>query len=146
MLALLLTTDAFAAYQNPTKESVENLPDGATRILFRFAGDDGEPVVILPLRLEAGMTTADVRRWVGRMLRHLDDQHTIKKAVDGLTGPVAPLPPLTPTRETPTALQVCQGKYERFLRMKDSGLGGTIGGKFTALQADIEANCGALLD
>lgn len=130
---------AQAAYQNPTKVSEQVLSDGSTQITLRFTGGNGEPTVERVLRLDVGMTPADVRRWVGRELARLDGQHTIKAAVAALNGPITPLP--TPPRPSlpPTAKQIWNKKYQAYVTYKDSGLGGQVSLDLAALKLDLEA-------
>lgn len=142
LVAMLLPCIAQAAYQNPTKESVQILPDGSAQVTFRFTGDAGEPTLDLVMRPEEGATLADIRRWVGRQLSTLNNKRSVERVLAGISGHLAPLPQLTPpTPPTPTALQVCQQKYERYKEFSNSGLGGAFVTALASLKTDIEATC-----
>lgn len=139
---LLVPVASQAAYQNPTKESVQILPDGSTQATFRFTGDAGEPPLDLVMRPEEGTNLADIRRWVGRQLSTLNNKRSVERVLAGIVGPVAPLPQLSPPDPpAPTALEVCQQKYARYREFTGSGLGGEFVTALAALKADIEATC-----
>jgi len=137
-LLLLAPYTVEAAYQNPTKVSEQILPDGSTQVTLQFRGNAREPTVERVLRLEVGMTAADVRRWVGRELARLDGQHAIKEAVAALNGPIPPLPTPAVTTPAPTAKEVWRKKYQAYITHKDAGLGGQVALDLDALKLDLE--------
>lgn len=136
ILFILLPTSAMAAYQNPTVESKQILPDGSTQITLRFTGDDNEPIVERTFRLTDETKAEDVQRFIGRELKRLNDSRSSRTDFDAIGKTIPPLPP-NPEREK-SAKQVWRDKYERYQQYKNSGLGGAVEADLDELKADLE--------
>lgn len=137
LLALLLMPSlAHAAYQNPTVISNERQPSGSTKLIFRFAGNAGEPVVTREYMVGPATTATILRNWVDATLNELDLTHTaatIPSLQAGQTVPrLAPVPPAT------SAKDVWQQKVSMYKQACTNGFIGSVATACTALKSDIE--------
>ena len=138
LVSLLLPSISFAAYQSPTVVSNERQQDGSTRLVLRFTGNAGEPVVVRSYVVSRGTTAAILRNWIDGVMTELDLMHTAATLAALQPGQtVTRLAPTAPP--APTAKEVWLGKVDRYRQFADLGLTGTAATDLTALLADINA-------
>lgn len=140
VLALILATNghaAFAAYKDPVIISNERQSSGATKLIFRFNGDNGEPAVTREYAIGAETTMPILRDWVASTIVELNKVNlasTVPALQAGrtITGQALTAPP-------PTAKDVWQGKMSMYQAVKDLGLTGQFVEDLAALKADLQA-------
>ena len=125
-----------AGYQNPTVISNDPIAEGDSRIRLQFTGNNGEPTVQRILIVPDGATNQSIRNMVDQIIDQLDRKRTAATMpilqVNNTINRLAVVPPV------PTAKQVWQAKYYRYIEIKDGGIVAAAA-ELAAMKADLES-------
>lgn len=138
ILILLLTPAlAQAAYQDPTISSYERESNGTGKLLLRFTGNAGEPVVTRAYSVTSSSTLAGLRNWVDMTISELNLTHAAA-SLPALQ-PGQTILRLTPIAPSPTAKSVWRSKTQIFGQVCGNGFIGAVATACLALKTDIES-------
>lgn len=138
ILCIVLAIPVFshAGYQNPTVVSNDPIAEGDSRIRLQFTGNAGEPTVQRILIIPDGATNQSIRNMVDQLIDQLDRKRTAATMpilqVGNTINRLAVVPPV------PTAKQIWQAKYYRYMEIKDGGIAAAAS-ELAAMKADLEA-------
>lgn len=137
ILLLLVPLEAGAAYQNPTVIANERLSVGSTKLIFRFAGDDGEPIVTREYMIGPNTTPTILRNWVDATL----DELNLMQAAATLPAlqPGRVVPRLAPTVPAPSARAIWTRQVGLYREVCQSAFVGQVATDCAALKATIES-------
>ena len=136
-ILVVLPTLASAAYQNPTVVTNERQPNGSTRMVLQFTGNNGEPVVAREFTIVANTTATNFRNWVHSVIAELNLMHSAASLPALQPGQIVPA--LAPTPPTPSAKNIWRNKVFLYDQLVGKSYAGTLATDMTALKADIEA-------
>lgn len=109
---------------------------GSARLIMRFQGNSGEPIVDRPYHVSSSSSVAKLRNWVSQVVTELN-----LARLAGTAPQVAPgttLTGLTPSPVTPTAKGVWRTKVQIYKQACESSFAGSVATDCTALKTDIE--------
>lgn len=137
LFALLFPSVALAAYQNPTVVSNQPQPSGFVEVTFQFTGNAGEPARERKYLVRPTTTATLLRNWVAETRAELDLLHTA--SIIPSLQPGQTVTALARVAHIPTAKEVWNEKYDRYIRYIGSGLvSAALTADLNALKADLE--------
>lgn len=137
LILLLAPSLASAAYpDSATVLRYEQDQNGAARLIMRFTGNAGEPIVDRPYHIAANSTVALLQQWVRGVVTELNLARTAgthPSVVSGtvITGAAASAP-------APTARSVWKAKVQMHGQACSQSFTGAIATACSALKTDIE--------
>lgn len=141
-LVLLLPSLAQAAYlDSATVLRYEQDSNGSARLIMRFQGNSGEPIVDRPYPVTSSSSFAGLRNWVSSTVTELNLARTAGTAPQVAAGTV--VNGLAPVAPTPTAKGVWRAKAQIYDQVCSQGFAGAVATACTALKSDIESTYAA---
>lgn len=140
MVAVLLLAPSLvlAAYTNQaTVLRHEQDQNGAARLIMRFQGNAGEPIVDRAYPISGASTLAGLRDWINSVVQELNLARTAGTAPQ--VAPNTVIAGLAASAPTPSAKSVWRGKVQIYGMTCTAGFTGAVATACTALKADIEA-------
>lgn len=125
-----------AAYQTPTIVQKDIQTSGVIFLTFQFTGNAGEPPVKRIFIVNQSTTATVLRNWVDDQMSELDLLFTAESLPQLQVG--QSIPRLARVVPSPTAKDVWNAKFDRYVRALNSGIS-AISSDMTALKADLEA-------
>jgi hypothetical protein len=95
--------------------------DGEPRLVLAFSGNEGEPLISVPVPLQQINTAAGLRQFVHRKLEELNSKQTASKLAAVEVGKVIP-PQAPPGPPAATPEEIWLAKVRRLQRFKELGL------------------------
>ena len=137
-ILLLAPSLASAAYtDNATILRYEQDQNGAARLIMRFMGDAGEPIVDRPYNIVATSTVPRLRNWISQVVTELNLARTAGTAPQVAPGQI--LTGLAPTPAVATAKSVWRDKVRIYDGICTQSFTGAVATACTAMKADIES-------
>lgn len=136
-IVLLIPAVAPAAYINQAEVlRYEQDQDGAARLIMRFTGDAGEPIVDKPYNVTGAFSRALLRNWVDSVVDELNKKRSA--GMDQQVGSGTRINGLAATPPAPSAKAVWRTKASTYREICGSGFVGTVATDCAALKTDIE--------
>lgn len=137
LITLLLPQLVHAAYLDQAEVlRYEQEQNGSARLIMRFQGNSGEPIVDRPYHVSSGSSVAKLRNWISQVVTELN-----LSRLAGTAPQVAPgttLTGLSPSPVTPTAKGAWRTKVQIYKQACESSFTGSVATGCTAMKTDIE--------
>lgn len=138
IVLLLMPSLAQAAYLDQAQVlRYEQDPNGSARLILRFTGNAGEPIVDRVYPITGSSTLPGLRNWINLTVTELNLARTAGTAPQVAPGTV--LNGLVPSPATPTAKSVWRDKIRLYAVACQSSFGGAVATACTAMKSDIES-------
>lgn len=114
----------------------EQEQNGSARLIMRFQGNSGEPIVDRPYHVSSSSSVAKLRNWISQVVTELN-----LARLAGTAPQVAPgttLAGLSPSPVTPTAKGVWRAKVQIYGQACESSFTGSVATDCLALKGDIQ--------
>lgn len=137
LIAIFVPHVVHAAYLDQAEVlRYEQEQNGSARLIMRFQGNSGEPIVDRPYHISSGASVAKLRNWISQVVTELN-----LARLAGTAPQVAPgttLTGLSPSPVSPTAKGVWRTKTQIYKQACESSFTGSVATDCAALKTDIE--------
>lgn len=141
-ILLILPSLASAAYlDQATVLRYEQDGNGAARLIMRFTGNAGEPIVDRPYHVGPTSSFSGLRNWVNTTVTELNLSRTAGTAPQVAAGQV--INGLAPAVVPPTPKSVWRAKVQTYNQACTQSFTGSVATACTALKSDIEGTYAA---
>lgn len=138
VIALLIPSIGNAAYLDQgTVLRYEQDPNGAARLIVRFTGDAGEPIVDQAYTVTGGSSLQGLRRWIRANVDELNLKRTAGTAPQ--VAPSTVIQGLAAASPAAVAKDVWRGKVESYRQSCTNSFVGAVATACATLKADIES-------
>lgn len=138
IVALLIPATTHASYLNQgTILRYEQDQNGAARLIVRFTGNAGEPIVDRPYSISSSSSLALLRNWIATTVSELNLARASGTAPQVAPGQI--LTGVAPSAPVPTAKSVWRSKVQIYGMACSQNFSASVGAACVALKADIES-------
>lgn len=137
LAALLIPQLAHAAYLDQAEVlRYEQEKNGSARLIMRFQGNSGEPIVDRPYPVIGGSTVPKLRAWISQVVADLNLARLAGTAPQVAPGTI--LTGLAPSPVPPSAKRVWRNKVAYYREICTIALGGNVLTACNTIKSDIE--------